>query len=80
MTHPYPESIQYFSSSSWLEGTYKNHTKMLVIIMSPNISDTKPKMATTCQCEQKEEKSKHQHTKKKTKKHLEKPELNELRV
>ena len=53
---------------------------MLVIMMSPSISDTKPTMATTCQCEQKEEKDKHQYTKNKTKKYLEKPEVDELRV
>ena len=47
-------------------------------MMSPSISDTKPKMATTC--EQKEEKNKHQHKRNKIEKHLEKLEVDELRV
>ena len=42
-------------------GTYKNHTKTLVIMMSPSISDTRPTMTTTC--EQKEDKN-NQPTKK----------------
>ena len=51
---------------------------MLVIMMSPSISNTKPKMATTC--EPKKENIKHQQTKKKTKKHLETPEIVKLRA
>ena len=51
---------------------------MLVIMMSPSISNTKPKMATTC--EQKEEMNKHQQMENKTKKHFENPELHELRT
>ena len=49
---------------------------MLVIKISPSISDTKLMMTTTC--EQKEEKN--QHQKDKAKKHLENHELDELRV
>ena len=64
--------------SGWLEGTYKNHTKMVVIMMFPIISDTKPTMTTTC--EQKKGKYKHQQTKHKAKKHLEIPGLDKLRV
>ena len=41
--------------------------------MSPNIADTKPMMARTC--EQKGEKNKFQQTKNRTKKHLVKPDL-----
>ena len=47
---------------------------MLVIMMSPSISDTKPKTATFC--EQKE-KYKNQQTKDEKKKHFEIPELDE---
>ena len=64
-----------FTPSSWLERTYKNHTIMLVIMMSPSISDTQLKMATTYR---KEEKYKHQETK--GKKHLKGPELGELGI
>ena len=51
---------------------------MLVIMMSPSIPDTRLKMTKTC--EEKEEKKKNQQTKDKTKKYLENPELDELRV
>ena len=58
-------------------GTYKNHTKTLVIMMSPSISDTRPTMTTIC--EQKEDMN-NQPTKNTTKKYLESPELGKLRV
>ena len=41
-------NLQHFTPSGRLEETYKNHTKTLVIVMSPSILDTQPKMATTC--------------------------------
>jgi hypothetical protein len=51
---------------------------MLVIMMSPSISDAKHKM--TAICEQKKRIEQNQHMKKKTKKYLESPELDEFRV
>ena len=59
--------------------TYKNHTKMLAIVMFPSISDTTSKM--TAICEQKKNKNKHQYIRRnKMKNHLEIPELVELSV
>jgi hypothetical protein len=53
---------------------------MLVIMMSPSIFDTIPKMATTCEQKEEKNKLKHQETKDKTKTHFKIPELDELRV
>ena len=51
---------------------------MPVIMIFPSISDTELEMTKTC--EQKEEKNKHQQAKDKTKRLLENPELDELRI
>lgn len=49
--------------------------------MSPNISDEKPKMATTYrEHEEEKETLTHKTQQPKTKKYLEKPEINELRI
>ena len=66
----------FFTPSSWLVRTYKNHTIMLVIMMSPSISNAQPTMATICG--RKRRKVQHQETKGQTKMHLKGHEL--LRV
>ena len=63
-------------TESWLVRTYKNHTIMLVIMMSPSISNAQPTMATICG--RKRRKVQHQETKGQTKMHLKGHEL--LRV
>ena len=77
LVHESPESIYiFFTPCSWLVRTYKNHTIMLVIMMSPRISNAQPTMATICG--RKRRKVQHQETKGQTKMHLKGHEL--LRV
>src|SRR6266446_4124995 len=85
MTHPCRTRKSRVNTAfySQLEGTYKNHSKMLFIMMSPtSISDIKRKMTTTCEQKRKEEKVQQTSTtdEEQDEKHLDNPELDELRV